>query len=330
MIGSMRTLGRSSLEVTPFCFGTNLFGWTIDQSESFVVLDRYLEMGGNFIDTADAYNWWVEGHSGGETETILGAWLRARRNRDKIVLATKVGRKPSRRGMAPAVIRAAMDESLERLGVETVDLLYAHIDDTSVPLVETLAALDGVVKAGKARFLGASNYTGPRLREALKIQKEEGFAPFIVQEAFYNLLRRDMFEGDLRDICIAEGMSCLPFFSLASGLLTGKYMNSPRGEDNLRKRFIDRNDGPRTSAILEVLAGIADAHGVGMGATALAWLAAQPCVAAPIASTRTPAQLDELLPMLTIELSPDEFRRLDEISAPTPWSALHRRSGWLN
>lgn len=313
----MRNLGSSDLSVFPLCLGGNVFGWTADRAASFDVLDAYAAAGGNFVDTADSYSAWVPGNQGGESETIIGDWMATRGNRDQIVVATKVGQKPDRAGLSAETIRAAAEDSLRRLQTDRIDLYYAHIDDQSVPLEETLGAFDALVREGKVRYVGASNSTAARLAEALEVSRREGLVSYVAVQPHYNLVERDEYEGELAALCVREGIGCVPYFALAKGFLTGKYrpggddVDSPRAE---RARAYLDGRGERVLAALDE---VAAAHGVPVAAVSLAWAAAQPGVVAPIASARTAEQLAELLPMAELELSADELRRLDEASAAT-------------
>lgn len=294
------------------CLGGNVFGWTAKEAECFTVLDAYVAAGGNFIDTADTYSSWVPGHAGGESETIIGRWMTARRNRASMVIATKVGMLPTLKGLAPATIRTAVEGSLARLGIDCIDLYYAHKDDPDTPLADTVRAFDALVKEGKVRYVAASNYTAPRLREALAIARREGLAEFVALQPHYNLVNRAEYEGELQALCAAEGVACVPYFALAMGFLTGKYrpgvpVQSVRAGG--ASKYLDEH-GLRVLAVLD---DIAAARGTTVSAVALAWLAAQPTVAAPIASARTLEQLTDLLPMLTLTLSADEVARLSAV-----------------
>ena len=314
MVSTVRTLGGTSLEVHPLCLGGNVFGWTADQEQSFAVLDAYAAAGGNFVDTADGYSAWAPGNSGGESETIIGNWMAARGNRDQIVVATKVGRLPTKQGLRAHTIREAAEDSLERLQTDRIDLYYAHgDDDPDIPLAETLGAFDELVRAGKVRYIAASNYEVPRLAEALEVSEREGFASYEALQPHYNLVERD-YERELMPLCREKGLPCLPYFALARGFLTGKYrpggpeVDSPRAED-----AVGYLDG-RGAAVLGALDGIAAAHKTTVAAVSLAWLLAQPTVAAPIASARTPEQLADLLPVAGLELTPAELAQLDAAS----------------
>ena len=307
-----RRLGKTGLFVSRLCLGGNVFGWTADESQSFAVLDAFFEAGGNFVDTADTYSSWVPGHAGGESETILGRWMAARGNRASMVVATKVGMLPALKGLAPATIRTAADASLRRLGVDQIDLYYAHRDDPETPLADTVRAFDALVKDGKVCYVAASNYTAPRLREAVATARREGLAEFVALQPHYNLMHRQEYEGGLRDLCAAEQIACLPYYSLAMGFLTGKYRPGAAVASARAARASQYLDA-RGIRALAVLDEIAAARGTSVAAVALAWLAAQPTVTAPIASARTVTQLDELVPMMSLTLTPGEQARLSAV-----------------
>ncbi|AHI01967.1 aldo/keto reductase [Kutzneria viridogrisea] len=306
----MAKIGTSDLDVFPLNLGGNVFGWTADQETSFRVLDAYAAAGGNFIDTADFYSAWAPGNSGGESETVLGQWIAARGNRDQVVVATKVGMHPEFTGLSSSTIAAAAEASLKRLGTDHIDLYYAHRDDPNTPLEETLRAFDTLVRAGKVRYIAASNYTAPRLAEALAISDREGLARYVAVQPHYNLVEREHYEGELAQLVAREGLSAMPYFSLAKGFLTGKYrpgaaeVDSPRAEG--AKAYLTESG----LAVLDALDQIAAAHDTTQAAVALAWLAAQPTVAAPIASARTIEQLADLLPVAELSLSEDELTLL--------------------
>ena len=305
----MRRIPNTNLDVFPLCLGGNVFGWTADERQSFDVLDAYLSAGGNFIDTADAYSSWVPGHPGGESETIIGRWMAARGTRNRVVVATKVGLKPGLKGLGPATIRTAAEDSLRRLGTDRIDLYYAHRDDPDAALADTLRAFDALVTEGKVRHIAASNFTAPRLAEALAVSRRDGLARYVALQPHYNLVDRSEYEGELRDLCAREGLACFPYFALAKGFLTGKYrpgakVDSPRAP--AAGAYLDE----RGLRLLAVLDEIAAAHHTSVAAVSLAWLLAQPTVAAPIASARTVEQLKELLPVATLSLSAEELERL--------------------
>ena len=307
----MIQLGSTDLIVHPLCLGGNVFGWTADEASSFEVLDAYAAAGGNFIDTADAYSHWVPGNKGGESETIIGNWMASRGNRDSMIIATKVSHLPELTGLAPETIKQGLEDSLRRLQTDRVDLYYAHYDDPQTPQAETLGAFDSAIKDGKVRYIGASNFTAERLQSALDTSDSNGFARYSVLQNHYNLVNRGEYEGALRDVVASNGLVSLPYYSLASGFLTGKYREGSVVEGARAKgagRYLDE----RGLAILAVLDSIAAAHDVSVTAVSLAWLAAQPTVATPIASARVIEQLPDLLQMTGLELSPSE---LDELSA---------------
>ena len=236
MVSPVIRLGRTDLEVFPLCLGGNVFGWTADEDASFAILDAYVEAGGNFVDTADSYSSWVPGHSGGESETIIGKWMAARGNRDRIVVATKVGRLPGKADLRADTIRQGVEDSLRRIGTDRIDLYYAHADDNpEIPLEETLGAFDELVRSGKVRYIAASNYSAPRLAEALAVSERDGLASYAAVQPHYNLVERD-YEQELAPLCADKGVPCVPYFALAMGFLTGKYrsggatVDSPRAE----------------------------------------------------------------------------------------------------
>ena len=307
----MNRIGRTGLEVFPLCLGGNVFGWTADERESFAVLDAYVEAGGNFVDTANSYM-----IKGGESETIIGRWLARRGRRDDVIIATKVGQSRHHPGLSPATIRAAAEASLRRLGTGHIDLYYAHEDDLATPLADTVAAFDDLVRAGKARYVAASNYSAPRLAGALASARQQGLVSFTALQVHYNLVHRDEYEGDLAALCQREGLSCIAYSALADGFLTGKYRpggNLPASE-RAEDAAVYLTEGGL--AVLGALDTVARAHSVPVAAVALAWLAAQPTVAAPLASARTPGQLRDLLQAPGLRLSPEELALLDASSAP--------------
>ncbi|MFJ8657341.1 aldo/keto reductase [Streptomyces rochei] len=312
---SLRKLGSSDLEVFPLALGGNVFGWTADQDTSFAVLDAYTAAGGNFIDTADSYSAWADGNSGGESETVLGKWLAARGNRDDVVLATKVSQHPEYPGLSAANIKAAADASLRRLGTDHIDLYYTHFDKPEVPVEEIVGALDELVRAGKVRHIAASNISAERLAASLDFSDREGLARYVAIQPHYNLVSRDTYEGGLRDLAERAGLAAVPYYALAAGFLTGKYrpgatVDSPRAGG--AARHLETERGRRVLAALDEIAG---AHDAPVATVALAWLAAQPTVAAPIASARTVEQLPALLGVAELILSEDEVRRLTQASA---------------
>ncbi len=306
---SEKPLGQSGLSIRPFVLGGNVFGMTADRDASFAVLDRFVERGGGMIDTADVYSAWVPGHKGGESESMMGAWLKQSGARDRILIATKVGMMPG--GLKPDRIREAVQGSLDRLGTGTIDLYFAHKDDPDVPLGEVLGAFAELIDAGIVRAIGASNYSAERLAEALRVSDEKGLPRFTAMQPELNLLDRDQYEGPLQQLCLDEGLGVVTYFSLASGYLSGKYRSaddlgkSPRGA---RVKPYLEGRGP---AVLSAMDRIAAETGATLPQIALAWVAAQPGVTAPIASATTAGQLDELLGSLDLRLSEDQLAALD-------------------
>jgi len=310
----MAIIGTTTLDVSPLCFGGNVLGWTVDEAQSFAVLDAFVAAGGNFIDTADVYSSWAPGNSGGESETILGRWMSARGNRDRMIVATKVGKLEALTGLSAATIRKAAEASLRRLQTDRIDLYYAHADDPATPLDETLGAFDALVREGKVRYIAASNYTEPRLAEALEVSRRGGLARYVALQPHYNLVRRRDYEGALESLCAREGLACFPYYALASGFLAGKYRPGVT-VDSARAQSAAKYLDARGLRVLAVLDAIAAEHGTAVAAVALAWLLARPTVVAPIVSARTPEQLAELMPAVSLRLSADDRRRLDEASS---------------
>ncbi len=301
----------TQLDVFELCLGGNVFGWTLDEAGSFAVLDAYVAAGGNFIDTADVYSAWVRGNSGGESEAIIGRWMAARGNRDEVVIATKVGMLPTANGLSAAVIRGGAEASLQRLQTDRIDLYYAHRDDPEVPQEETLRAFDELVREGKVREIGASNFAADRVESALAVSAREGLAAYVALQPHYNLLDRDGYEGELRAVGERHGLACVPYYGLARGFLSGKYRPDGGEVDSRRaKGVLDTYANQRGWAVLAELDRVAAGHGVPVAAVALAWLRAQPTVAAPIASATSASQLDELVASVTVELSADELSAL--------------------
>ena len=311
-----RALGRSGLEVSPLCFGGNVFGWTADEAASFKVLDAFVGAGMNFIDTADVYAKWAPGNRGGESEAILGRWMKARGNRTRVVIATKVGSEmPEGKGLSRAYIMRAVDASLRRLQTDYIDLYQSHIDDAETPLDETLGAFADLVTQGKVRALGASNYDAERLGRALDVSRRHGYPRYESLQPKYNLCARDGYETALEPLCREAGLGVIPYSSLASGFLTGKYRTdadlskSVRGQGVQRQYFNER--GFRTLGAVDE---VARAHDATPAAVALAWLIARP-VTAPIASATTAGQLAELIAGTELELTAAEIEQLNRASA---------------
>lgn len=314
----MVQIGTSDLNVFPLALGGNVFGWTADKPTSFEILDEFTNGGGNFIDTADAYSAWVPGNSGGESETIIGEWLAARKNRDGLVIATKVSQHPQFSGLSAATVAAAADASLSRLGVERIDLYYAHFDDAETPLEETVAAFDALVTAGKVRAVAVSNYSAERIREWLDIADANGFARPVAIQPHYNLVHRNTVEESIVPLAQSEGLSLVPYYALASGFLTGKYRSTDAETGSPRQAGAAKYATPAGLAIIDELERIGSEHNASIATTALAWLAAKPTVAAPIASASTPAQVGALIDVARVTLSADEVAALDAVSEWTP------------
>jgi aryl-alcohol dehydrogenase-like predicted oxidoreductase len=296
------------LDVYGLCLGGNVFGWTADRDASFAVLDAYVEAGGNFIDTADTYM----RPNMGISETIIGEWMAARGNRDSLVIATKVG---SDGGLSARNIARHVDESLQRLQTDRIDLYYAHKDDGSVPVEETVRAFDKTVRDGKVRYVAASNLSGERLTESLELAEREGLAPYVWLQPHYNLVEREGYEREYAPIVERHGLAVAPYYALASGFLTGKYRGNGDAGDSPRAETASSYLDERGRAVLAALDEVAEAHEVEVAAVAIAWLLAKPGIVAPIASARTVEQLDPLLDAVDVELTADEIARLDEASA---------------
>ncbi|MFC4911915.1 aldo/keto reductase [Actinomadura gamaensis] len=304
-----------SLDVFPLSLGGNVFGWTADRDASFAVLDAYLDGGGNFVDTADGYSAWAPGNRGGESETIIGEWLSARRNRDRVVVATKVATHPEHKGLAPANIRAAAEDSLRRLQTDHIDLYYTHFDDESVPVEDIVGAMDALKREGKVREIAVSNISPERLEASLAASDRDGLAKYVAIQPHYNLVVRDKYEGPRMEIAQRHGLAAVPYYALASGFLTGKYrpgqtVDSPRAEGAAKHL-----ESERGQKVLAALDAVAAERNVPHATVALAWLAGRPTVAAPIASARTVEQLPALLGVADLVLTDEETRRLDEASA---------------
>jgi aryl-alcohol dehydrogenase-like predicted oxidoreductase len=310
----MTKLGTSDLDVSTLSLGTNVFGWNVDEAGAHAVLDAYVAGGGNFLDTADVYSAWIPGNAGGESETIIGTWLAAHpQRRDDIVVATKVGSLASAQGLSRASILKGADDSLRRLQTDRIDLYWAHVDDADTPLEETLGAFGELIAAGKVRAIGASNYSAARLSEALEISRREGLPSYVALQPHYNLVERE-YEDTLAPVVAEHGLSTVPYFALAKGFLTGKYrpgsaeVDSPRAPAAVA--YLDQGG----AAVLDALDEVAAHHAVPIAAIALAWLAAQPTVASPIASARTVEQLADLLPVNALTLTESEVAILSAAS----------------
>ena len=309
----MRPVGNSGLKVAPLALGGNVFGWTADKATSFRVLDAFVDAGGTMIDTADVYSAWVPGHVGGESEAVIGEWLkRDPSKRERVVIATKVG---FMAGLKPETIAPTCEDSLRRLGTETIDLYYQHKDDENVPLAESLGAFEELREAGKIGATGLSNFSAERVEEALNVCRENGYARPDALQNWYNLVERGKYEGALQDATFAAGLSQFPYYSLANGFLTGKY----RSEDDLQKsprglRNIDYVKSERGQGVLAALDEVAAETGAAMATVALAWMKAQPGITAPIASATSVEQLGELVAALRLDLTPGQLSRLSRAS----------------
>lgn len=317
----LRRLGATDLRIAPVVLGGNVFGWTADEATSFAVLDAFVAGGGTMIDTADVYSAWVPGHRGGESESLIGAWLKRSGKRAAVQIATKVGMLPGAESegggekLAPARIAAACDASLRRLGVETIDLYFAHQDDDAVAQEDALAAFAKLIDAGKVRALGASNFHAGRLKSANDLARMHGLPHYHVLQPEYNLVSRHRFEGQLQDYCVEHNIGVVPYYGLASGFLTGKYRSAADFGQSVRggrmQAFLD-GSGP---AVLAAMDSVAEETGARLAQIALAWLAAQPAVTAPIASATSVEQVEELLGSMELVLSPEQIERLSDAGA---------------
>jgi len=311
-----RQLGDSAIYIAPLVFGGNVFGWTLDEAGSLRILDEFLAAGFNCIDTADVYSRFVPGHVGGESETIIGKWLQLRGNRDKVVIATKCGMNmgPSKEGLSRAYIMEAVEASLRRLQTDYIDLYQSHRDDDKTPLQESLEAFAALVRQGKVRVIGASNYNGARLAEALRTSQQAGLPRYESLQPLYNLFDRADFESDLQELCTRDRVGVIPYFSLASGFLTGKYRTSADLQGKPRARIVERYLTPRGEGILRALDEVARAHQSTPASVALAWLMARPGITAPIASATNSTQLRSLIEATELQLTPGETQALDRAS----------------
>lgn len=313
-----KRLGANGPEISPIMLGGNVYGWTLDEAGSFRQLDRALAAGINSIDTADMYSAWAPGNSGGESETILGTWLAKTHRRHDVFIATKLGRPlgEGKAGLGAHYMEKAVNDSLHRLQTSYIDLYMAHLDDLETPLEETLSAFDKLVKAGKVRYIGASNYTGTRLAEAIEISSQNSLTPYIALEPHYNMVERKTFETDLLPVVQEYGLGVIPYYSLAAGFLTGKYRRGTDISKMPRERMIKAYIGERGYAIVDALVDVAAQCHRKPATVALAWLMAQPGVTAPIASATNDAQLDDIIAAAELQLDKVGLRRLNEVSAP--------------
>jgi len=309
-----RPLGKSSLTITPLVLGGNVFGWTADEATSFAILDAFVAQGGNAIDTADGYSYWVPGHQGGESETVIGKWLRKRGRRNDVVIGTKVGWWDRRKGLKRQNIIDGCEDSLRRLQVEIIDLYWLHRDDETTPPEEYMGALDTLVKTGKVRTVGASNFDAKRFGEALAESKRAGKAAFVAQQPEYNLMSRGI-EADLVPLCVRENVAILPYYGLASGFLTGKYRSAADAAKSTRGAGAVKHLKGKGPAVLAALDAVAARHRATCAQVALAWLMARPSIAAPIASATSVEQVTELMGALRLTLSATDVAELDRASS---------------
>ncbi|MEO8998403.1 MAG: aldo/keto reductase [Rhodanobacter sp.] len=312
----LRPLGNSSLAIAPLAFGGNVFGWSADEKRSFELLDAFVDAGGNLIDTADVYSAWVPGNRGGESETIIGKWLKRSGKRAQVVIATKVAKWAEQPGLSPVNIQQAVDGSLQRLQIDCIDLYQAHEDDASVPLVETLDAFARLIKAGKVRVIGASNYGAARFADALAVSKQYGLPRYESLQPEYNLVSRAGYEKELEPLIRAEKIGVISYYALASGFLSGKYRSAADlAKSTARGDTVKKFLNPHGLQVLDALDAVAAAHHAAPAQVALAWLIARPGLTAPIVSATSVEQLHELLGATSLQLSHDEIAQLDLASA---------------
>jgi aryl-alcohol dehydrogenase-like predicted oxidoreductase len=312
-----REIGNSGIKINPFAFGGNVFGWTIDEKESFKILDGFVDAGFDFIDTADVYSSWAPGNKGGESETIIGNWLKKTGDRDRVIIGTKVGKPmgPGKKGLSRKYITQAVEDSLKRLQTDYIDLYLAHADDKDTPLIETLETFTGLIKQGKVRAIGASNYSGARLKEALQVSNDHKLAAYQCLQPEYNLYAREHYEKELEPVCRERNIGVISYYSLASGFLTGKYRSehdlsqSPRGQGV--KKFLN----PHGYKILAALDKVAAEFDTSLASVALAWIMARPGITAAIASATSITQLNELIKAATLELNSDAIDLLNSASS---------------
>lgn len=318
-----RKLGKTGVEVPPIMLGGNVFGWTVNEADSFRLLDAAFDAGLNFIDTADVYSKWIPGHAGGESETILGKWFASSGKRDRVFIATKLGMDmgDGKQGLAPKYIAQAVEASLRRLQTDRIDLYQSHKDDDKTPLDETLGAFDKLIQQGKVRFIGASNYNGARLREALETSKRKGLARYETLQPHYNLVERENYESDLAPVVAEYGLAVIPYFSLAGGFLTGKYRSESDVQGKARAGIVGKYVNARGLAVLDALDEVAKEYKSTPASVALAWLMAQPGIAAPIASATNEKQLADLVAATELKLDRASIEKLSRASAPVSASA---------
>jgi aryl-alcohol dehydrogenase-like predicted oxidoreductase len=312
----MRQLGNSPLSIAPLAFGGNVFGWSVDEKRSFELLDGFVEAGGNLIDTADVYSSWAPGNRGGESETIIGKWLKRSGKRDQVLIATKVAKWAEHPGLSPVNIHDAVDGSLQRLQVDCIDLYFAHQDDASVLMAETLGAFARLIEAGKVRAIGASNFSADRLADALEVSRQLGLPRYECLQPEYNLVSRQGYEAELEPLARRENLGVISYFALASGFLSGKYRSTADlAKSAARGGGVKKHVNPHGLGVLAALDDVAAAHSATPAQVALAWLMARPGITAPIASATSVEQLGELVGALTLSLAANEITALDLASA---------------
>jgi aryl-alcohol dehydrogenase-like predicted oxidoreductase len=311
-----KRLGNSNLYVSPITLGGNVFGWTIDEKQSFKILDAFVDHGFNFIDTADVYSRWASGF-GGESETIIGKWMKSRNNRDKVVIATKVGfdMGEGKEGLSKKYILKAVEDSLRRLQTDHIDLYQSHLDDQKTPLLETLTAYSELIHAGKIRAIGASNYSGARLKESLEICKEHDLPRYETLQPLYNLCDREVYEKELEPVCKENNISVINYYALAAGFLSGKYRSEKDLSKSVRGQKASRYLNERGLKILNAMDEVASKFNCKLSSVAIAWLLSKPSVTAPIASATNPDQLNDIIKGATLKLSGEAIKKLDDASA---------------
>jgi len=311
-----RELGKSGIKVNPITFGGNVFGWTIDEQQSFEILDKYVDSGLDFIDTADVYSKWAPGNKGGESETIIGNWLQKSGKRDKVIIATKVGMEmaPDKQGLSKAYITKAVEDSLKRLKTDHIDLYQSHKDDKNTPLEETLSTYTDLIKQGKIRAIGASNYEATRFKEALEVSKKNNLAAYQTLQPEYNLYDREGYEKELEPVCIENGIGVITYYSLASGFLTGKYRSESDLSKSQRGQGVKKYLNERGFRILKALDEVAAAYNSTSASVALAWVIARPGITAPIASATSTKQLDAIIAATKLNLKSSDIELLNNAS----------------
>jgi aryl-alcohol dehydrogenase-like predicted oxidoreductase len=318
-----RKLGKSDIEIAPLALGGNVFGWTADEPTSFLLMDAFVDAGLNLIDTADVYSVWVPGHQGGESETVIGNWLKRSGRRKDVIIATKVGNvmSPEKKGLAKPYILRAVEDSLRRLQIDSIDLYQSHVDDPATPIEETLEAYDELVRAGKVRAIGASNFTAERLTASLDVSKQRGYPSYISLQPHYNLVERADYETNLEPVCVANGIGVIPYFGLASGFLTGKYRTEADLSKSARGSRVQKYLDERGLRVLSALDEVSKKLNSTPARVALAWLIARPSITAPIASATNLDQLKDLIAATELKLDEDSIEILNRASTPAPAAA---------